>query len=253
MLKLVFYFFVVATINTVGFSQTQDFNATNSASYGKGVTVGFSTLFANLGKPFTNSRCIADSPNTKALCGTEVLIKGTLEEERATLVFVSPFQLNIVIPQKFYGDTIQIKVKSQIGEQSSLFIVGNNPGVFTANGSGTGQLAAVYTYDGVSYYPTYYFDTNLGVFIGLTVDSVYNGKQNYLILYGTGLKTNTKVAFVNGNHTHISNVEYCGGTFIDGLDQVNVKVPRLPQGNWLVFVISDGVISNAGNILLSGN
>lgn len=251
MIKFIFYFL---TVTTIAFAQSQQqFSAVNSASYGKGITVGFTTLFASLGKPFTNSRCVADRDNIKSLCGIEVLIKGAKEQEKANLVFVSPFQINIVVPKKFYGDTVEVVVSSAIGEQSSLFLVGNNPGIFTANGSGTGQLAAVYTYDGLSYYPTYYFDSRLGVFIGLTIDSIYRGNQNYLILYGTGLKPNTKVAFVKDNHTHISNVEYCGDTYISGLDQVNVKVPLLPQGNWLVYVISDGVISNAGNILLSGN
>lgn len=238
----VFAFFVLFC------STQQQFNVTNSASYGKGATVGFNTLFASLGNPFTPSRCVATEP-TKNLCSTTVTLKGTTTEETALLTFVSPFQINVIIPKKFYGDTVEILTNSSFGTMRASFIVGNNPGLFTANGSGSGALSAIQTSDGVEFRSTYKFN-DLGVPIPLEVPVVHNGKQNFLVFYGTGLNQNTKAVFIRNNHTHLATVEYSGETYISGLDQVNVKVPSLPTGNWLVSVVSDGVPSNSGIIFI---
>ena len=110
-------------------------------------------------------------PLPPMLSDTQVTVNGV----PAPLYFVSPGQDNVILPQvlPITGTANLLVIRPSTGQilgAAELALQTTSPGLFTANGTGSGQLAAVNFQDGTINGPTH---------------PVVRGQ--YLILYGTGV------------------------------------------------------------------
>ncbi len=148
----------------------------------------------------------------------------------APLFFVSPTQINFVVPAGVESGSATIIVSNGLGNYSlgNLQIVAAAPAIFTANASGTGDAAAQTTSDGITFQQPPF-------------DVLVNGRPNILVLYGTGVRRATAANPNDGNGVAESvvvtidgkpaTVLYAGsqGGF-SGLDQLNIELPASLAG-----------------------
>ncbi|MDQ3009523.1 MAG: hypothetical protein M3X11_02300, partial [Acidobacteriota bacterium] len=165
-------------------------------------------------------------PLPQSLADTMLTINGI----PAPLFFVSPTQINFVVPAGVDMGSATILVSNTLGSFAlgNIQVVAAAPAIFTANAAGTGDAAAQATIDGVNYQQAP-FDVTVG------------GKPNVLVLYGTGIRR-TPAANPNDSNGvaesvtitidgQTANVLYAGaqGSFA-GLDQINVELPASLAG-----------------------
>jgi uncharacterized protein (TIGR03437 family) len=178
-------------------------------------------------------------------------------ERDAALLYVSPTQINFLIP----GATrpgpagVTVRIDSKIVASGTIFIEPVAPGLFTANASGQGVPAAValrIKSNGAQQYEAVaIFDQAQNKFIALPLDLGPNGPnadQVYLVLFGTGVRGRSGLDKVNATiGGTAAAVLFAGpqGNLV-GLDQINVAIPRSLAGRGAVDVVLtvDGKTSN---------
>jgi uncharacterized protein (TIGR03437 family) len=177
------------------------------------------------------------------LAGTRVEING----RAAQLVFVSPGQINLVVPANTETGTAQVVVKSG-GVQvagGAVQVALTAPAIFAANGSGSGDAAALNAVTFAS-----------GPFPVLTEANGGSDKRTRVAIYATGLRyagnpsRDKRVGNVAANVLAVvaphderalsTTVEYAGpAPGFPGLDQVNLVLPiEAAAYNNLEFIIA---------------
>ena len=165
-------------------------------------------------------------PLPTELAGTTVTVNGLL----APLLYVSPTQINFITPSNLDAGAATIIVSNPSGSYAlgAAQITPTAPSIFTADATGRGDAAALATVDGVNYVPQPF-------------DITVNGKPNYVVLFGTGIRN--AVALNPGDENGVAEstritidgiearVLYAGaqGQYV-GLDQINVELPASLQG-----------------------
>jgi uncharacterized protein (TIGR03437 family) len=166
----------------------------------------------------------------------------------APLFFVSPSQINFVVPSSVELGAATIIVSNPLGAYAAgeIEIVSTAPAIFTADATGVGDAAALATADGINYQSPPF-------------SVLVNGKPNILVLYGTGIRwanaTNpgddNSVAeavsiTIDGKPARIFYASAQGD--FSGLDQINVEIPATLAGQGLrrveVMVTVNGVAAN---------
>jgi uncharacterized protein (TIGR03437 family) len=166
----------------------------------------------------------------------------------APLFFVSPSQINFVVPSGVDAGPATILVSNALGSFAlgNIQIAATAPAIFTADATGKGDAAAQATIDGVNYQQQPF-------------DVTVNGKPSVLVLYGTGIRRTPAANPNDGNGVAeavivkidgiTSNVLYAGaqGTFA-GLDQINIEFPATLAGQAQrrveVVVTAGGLVAN---------
>ncbi len=188
------------------------------------------TLFGTQLAPTTAEA--SSIPLPTELAGVSVSIADAAGVPRpASLLYVSPRQINLVMPAGLAPGAASVTVQSAgvtraVGQ---LQVEPVAPGVFTQNMDGKGAPAAIvvrYASDG-STHTELAFDCTAGA--GKCVPAPINpgsaGDQVYLLLFGTGIRHSSlnQVSVTIGGASVA--VEYAGaqGQFV-GLDQVNVRL-----------------------------
>jgi uncharacterized protein (TIGR03437 family) len=152
-------------------------NLTNAASYStRELSAGtvaalFPTVATNSIASGTASAPANQFPLPTTLSDTQVTVNGT----PVPLLYVSPAQNNIVLPQNLTingaADLLAIRASTgQILAGAELELAPSSPGLFTADASGAGQILAVNLPDGS---------------VNNTTHPAIRGQ--YVILYGTGV------------------------------------------------------------------
>lgn len=199
-------------------------------------------------------------PLPTTLGGTKVEITDSKGVTKAApLFFVSPAQINYLIPAGLSEGIASVAVKNRAGvlSRGSLRLNAIAPSVFAADASGQGWAAAevvrVQSNGRQSSERVAPYDANANQFVGVPIDfgpeRGADSDQLYLILYATGLRQRAAVSNVK---VKVGNlflpVEYAGpqGGYA-GLDQLNVRLPRnlIGRGETAVEVIVDGQSANA--------
>ncbi|MGE0885795.1 MAG: hypothetical protein AB7P14_19835 [Blastocatellales bacterium] len=217
-------------------------NLVNSASFNSPVAPNsISTIFANPGQSLTSVTASADSlPLPQNLLGTQVLINGAPAE----LFYVSPTQINFLMPQVNAG-AISVVIIGSNGERTEgSALTGPNPAIFTANSNGSGVAAGQVTTDGQRYQRI--FDGNR---VAMPVSVSVNGQPNYLVLYGTGIRNQSNVDVKIGGQSCL--VTFAGASSgFPGVDQINVRLPESLRGVGTVAIVvtAGGFISNFSQI-----
>jgi uncharacterized protein (TIGR03437 family) len=170
----------------------------------------------------------------------------------ATLSFVSPTQVNFVIPAGAALGDATFTTTSGSGSQTATTLIRNvAPSLFSMSGTGTGVAAAtaieVPTANPREQTPVAVFECSAS---GCTAAPINVGVSGtiYLTLYGTGIRNLSSLAnvqvSVNGMNVP---VQYAGAQpSFPGLDQVNVPLPASLSGvgNANVVLTVDGQVSN---------
>ena len=206
--------------------QAAPVTAVNAADF-RNAPLAADSIAAAFGSNLAPRIEIAQSfPLPTSLAETMLTINGIA----APLFFVSPTQINFVVPAGVEPGSATIIVSNGLGNYSlgNIQIVAAAPAIFTANASGTGDAAAQTTIDGVN-------------FLQPPFDVLVNGRPNILVLYGTGFRRAPATNPNDGNGVaesvtatidgRVANVQYAGaqGGFA-GLDQLNIEFPASLAG-----------------------
>jgi uncharacterized protein (TIGR03437 family) len=194
------------------------------------------------------------------LAGARAAVTDSRGIERfARLIFVSPGQINYLIPDETAEGIATVRITNSAGQVSIglIEVTSTAPGLFTANADGTGVAAAIALRvggDGTrSYEPVTQLDAALNRFVPLPVDlrSGFEERdgQIHLILFGTGIRNRSELSAVtcsiNGVEMPVAFAGAQGG--FAGLDQINVgPLPRSLAGRGIVelMLVVDGKPAN---------
>jgi uncharacterized protein (TIGR03437 family) len=216
----------------------------NAANFFQGISPD--SIAATFGDRFSQNTVAADSfPLPATLAGVSV----TVNDNSAPLLFVSPAQVNYVVPSNVDPGTAMVKVmyNGTVIAAGTATIERVSPGLFTVGASGQGVAVGQTTFDGVSFQPVMNANgTPRPVSVGAA------NRPNYLVLYGTGLRRRSSLTNVRVTIGGVAaGVEYLGAhSRLAGVDQLNVKIPLELRGRGDVDVVLtiDGRVSNTARI-----
>lgn len=203
----------------------------------------------------TSAQSANSLPLPTTLAGVSVKIKDSLGAERlAPLFFISPGQINFVIPAGASAGQATLTVINAGAPVAAgeILIAGVAPGLFSANSSGQGVANAfafrVKANGSQSLEPVARFDPSQNGFVPIPIDLGSTNDQVFLVLYGTGLRYRSSLSAVNCSIGGVSSEVLFAGAApgFTGLDQVNVRLPRSLAGRGEVDValVVDGKAAN---------
>ncbi len=160
----------------------------------------------------------------------------------AQLYYVSPTQINYVVPAGTASGQATITVATTSGATSSgtVQIATLAPGIFAANGNGAGAAAALALHvnpDGTQPV-SLAFQCGTAALSCTPVPIDVSGGPTFLLLFGTGIRNRSSLANTKCTIGGVDvPVAFAGaqGTF-PGLDQVNVQIPAALKGRGEVTV-----------------
>jgi uncharacterized protein (TIGR03437 family) len=216
----------------------------SAASYRR-AGLAVESIVTAFGSDLANTTEVAATlPLPTVLGGTTVRIKdGAGAERLAQLFFVSPNQVNYLVPRGtepgFATVTMTNANNKAAAESSQVLTIA--PGIFTANSNGSGApaaLALTVKADGSQRFdPVFRFDQTEKRFIPEPIDLGPETDQVFLVLFGTGLRgvAPTLIEVTIGGE--LADLVFVGAApGFDGLDQVNIYLSRRLIGSGEVGV-----------------
>ncbi len=192
----------------------------SAASFSSSAGLAPEGMVAAFGANLATTTTVAASlPLPTALAGTTVLVRDSLGVERfAPLFFVSPGQINYLMPNGTATGTATITINSGGTISTGTVNIANvAPGLFTRTANGLGAPAAVASTDGGLTFPIQLSNAD-----GTPVE-IQAG--NVVVLFGTGLRFHSgAVTAAAGGVTSTPLFVGAQGGFA-GLDQINWIVP----------------------------
>jgi uncharacterized protein (TIGR03437 family) len=210
-------------------------------------------LMAGFGADLSTATEAASSmPLPQSLAGSSVKVRDSTGVERnASLLYVSPGQVNYLLPEQLAEGPAVVAVETGQGAriEGPLLVKNAAPGLFTANGDGQGVASAMAiraTAENVQVTsPTWRLDKGQGKFVTAPIDIGSTTDRVFLSLYGTGIRN---AAAVNVTIDGVAAPVTWKGphSVYAGLDQVNVELPRILGGRGPVTVVltADGAQAN---------
>ncbi len=236
---------------TSGTTNVSAIAVVNSASY----VIDFAQdeIVTVFGSALTTQTVTATLPLQTALGGVGVMVTDSAGTARpAVLFYVSATQISFMIPPGTANGTATVTVTTASGTASATITVTNSaPGLFTANASGAGPLAAqvVSVTPGGAQTYTNTATLNGQTFVNAPIGLTPAGNTFYLLLYGTGIRFGAVITVTINGTTYTPAYAGAQGTYA-GLDQINILLPASLAGTGTVSVTVtvDGQVSNAGTI-----
>lgn len=231
---------------------------TVSAASFQGPIVATGSIASAFGRALSPAtQAVSSTPLPQTLGGVRVTVTDQVRREYAAqLIFVSPLQINFVVPPALIPGPATVKVHGPNGEvrASGLVHVEQvSPSLFAANSDGRGVAAAVAVCvkagGSQQVEDVFECETPGGRCLPLALDTASDSDQVILLLFGTGIRWRRSLDLVRvtvGGEP--AEVLYAGGQFqYAGLDQVNVLLPRglAGRGEVEVLLIVDGKPANA--------
>jgi mannan endo-1,4-beta-mannosidase len=229
--------------------------AVNAASYSTAMLAPDS-IAGLFGVEMARATQIAASlPLPTALAGSQVVVRDALGVARpAPLFFVSPTQINLLVPKDTATGVATLQSRLDDGFVSCGLVTITNvaPGLFTANASGSGVAAGQALRvkpNGMQIYESIArFDPAQNQFTPIPIDLGPAGEQVYLILYGTGIRYHSGLSNVTVTIGGVAVGALYAGLVagLEGLDQVNVLLSRslIGRGEVDVVLTVDGKMAN---------
>lgn len=240
----------VATVSAASFRQAEPLAA-------ESIVAAFGTGLA-LGQEAANT-----SPLPLTLLGTSVQVRDSAGVLRtAPLFFVSPGQINYLIPEDTAPGEATVSMTSGDGQISSgtIQITTISLGLFSANSNGTGVAAAQalrVTATGAQIFEEVaQLDAGSNTFVARCISLGPVEESVFLVLYGTGIRGITSISGVTATIGGADiPVLFAGaqGSFI-GLDQINLgPIPRelIGRGTADVVVTVNGQRANVVQICIN--
>lgn len=246
-----------ATSGQVGTGRGRIVNATtvSAASYSPGsvATEGIVSVF---GEDFgAKAEAAKSDPLPKELSETRVYVTdANLVERSAPLFFVSPTQINYLVPEGTVPGEAKVVIanKGTVVSTGLVKVTEMAPAFFTANADGKGAPAAyairVKADNSQVSEAVAEFDPVQKKFVPVPINLGSQEEQVILVLFGTGIRYYSSMNNVKATLGGVeAEVQYAGrqGQYI-GLDQVNIRVPRsaLVGGEVDLVLSVDGMKSN---------
>lgn len=214
----------------------------SAASY-LGAAIAPGSIASVFGEGLAVSTQSADAlPLPTSLAGTRVTIVDDAKlEHAAPLFFVSPGQINLLIPSSpelMNTQRAVIRITAPDGRIStaSVRIERLAPSLFTANATGQGVASAVVLRLKANgehrYEPVARFDPSLNRFVAEPIDLGPESDLVVLVLFGTGFRHRSLldefVVRIGGTELL---ADYVGAQpDLEGLDQINLRLPRSLAG-----------------------
>jgi uncharacterized protein (TIGR03437 family) len=242
-------------------AQSVSFAVVSAASYQPGGAVAPDSLASLFGSNLAGSTASATLDQNGQLptemAGVSVEVNG----EAAALLYVSPSQINFVVPADAALGAAKVVVQNTAtsAQQSGTMLVANTaPAVFSADGTGKGPGAIL---NAVTNAPA--------PFLVETPEIAGSDQRTRLAVYATGLRyagnPSHDPSMVNvaanvaargqdaAGNSYTFTVEYAGpGPCCFGLDQVNIVLPAQLDGAGVVslFLTAEGNTSNVVTFLM---
>ena len=217
------------------------------------------TITAAFGTGLSQNIAVASTfPLPTTLDNTQVIVVDAFGSERpAPLFFVSPTQINYLVPQGLFPGTATVFVRRSGNDvaQGSILVESAAPALFATNANGQGLAAAVVlrvrngqqTFEPVA-------RAENGSQVPVPIDLGPESDQVYLLLFGTGFR-----GFVPPSGLSVSvggtNVPVPGYAAVDGfagLDQCNIgPLPRSFAGRGNVNVVMTAGTKTANTVSIS--
>lgn len=222
------------------------FGTASAASFAQDGVLSTQSIAAGFGSGFSQSTLSATTtPLPTQLAGAEVRVRDAANIERsAGLFFVSPGQINYLVPQGAANGaaTVTVLRNGAPVAQGRMTIDTLAPGLFSANADGLGVPAAVLLRirNGVSTFEAIaQRNPQTQRFEPLPIDLGPQTDQVFLIAFGTGFRNNTALSAATCTIGGAgASVIFAGGQgTLAGLDQANILIPRSLAGRGLVNVI----------------
>jgi uncharacterized protein (TIGR03437 family) len=271
--RITFHFAVNAANNDAGTNgdsiYTRTVNLTPVTTLPTAVTVSAASYLLNVplapeaigtifGPNMTNATALADNlPLPTTLAEAQVKVRDANNVERdAPLFFVSPTQINFLVPaQTSDGNTtLTVRLQGAAVVTSSVTIARTAPALFTANADGSGVPAAFafrLKADGAqSFEPVAQFNETTKKFEALPIDLGAESDQVFLVLYGSGFRAQTSASCTIGGQA--ADVMFAGAQgSLAGLDQANIRLPRALGGRGNVNVVFRADNQNANTVTIN--
>ena len=230
-----------------------------SAASFQGSTLAPGTIAAAFGSDLATQTLAAGLPLPTNLAGTQVKVRdGSGTEFLAPIFFVSPGQVNYVLPEGIPAGQAEVSITSGAGVASSgvVQITPVAPGVFSANSNGSGVAAGYVTrvragvVTGIE--PLMQYDAVKAQYTSMTIDLGPADEEVFLTLFGTGIRHRSSLAGViirvGGEEQQVTYAD-AQGTYL-GLDQINVRLARslAGRGELEVTMTVDGQAANVVGI-----
>ena len=212
----------------------------SAASYVNGNRLTSEMIVATFGSELAETTASATTlPLPTSLAGRRVVLKDINGVEKdAPLFYVSPSQINYLVPAGLAPGALLIKVMNGASlinaEVKSLGQV--YPGIFTANTDGqgvpAGWIVRVKADGSQGYEPLAQFDAGQNKFVPLPIDLGPESDRLYLVLFGTGWRGVESLEKVSAKLGGVDAQVIYAGLQPDyaGLDQMNILIPRSLAG-----------------------
>jgi uncharacterized protein (TIGR03437 family) len=263
----------VGTATITVFTPTPGGGVSNTASFfvGKDAATVPATSFSSIGLSpdsigaifgtglATGTAVATALPLPTNLLGTTVTIRDSQgKEQQAPLFFVSPGQINVLIPSTVATGLATIIVKSgdNVAGVGTISIGTINPGLFSASATGTGVVAGValrVSGNNQVFEPLYRFEGSQPVAVPLDLGPQTD--QVYLVLYGSGIRGASSTAAVNATVGGVNVPVLFAGPApgLAGVDQINLgPLPRGLAGRGAVDIVLtvDGRVANTVSVTM---
>lgn len=211
-------------------------------------------IVASFGEKLAETTEIATAtPLPVTLADRKILIKDSAGTEKtALLLFVSPTQINYIVPKGLASGTGTLRLVDQMENLIRFGFVDLRvaaPSVFSANADGQGVPAAVIVRgraDGTQEYESIaQFDEKQQKYIPRPIDLGPDSDIVVLALFGTGWRNGSNPRVIIFGTDGL--IEYSGKQpTLEGLDQLNVRLPRslIGRGEQTVYVSFDFIEAN---------
>jgi uncharacterized protein (TIGR03437 family) len=192
------------------------------------------------------TQAAATTPLPTTLAGTTVKVRDSVNVERsAPLFFVSPTQVNFLIPPGTAAGAASLTLTASNGSTATgtVQIAPVAPSLFSANASGQGVAAAIalrIRANGQQVTEEIArWDAAQNRFVPAPIDLGVESDQVFLVLFGSGIRNRSSLASVSARIGGTDAQVLFAGAQNDfvGLDQVNLALPRSLAGRGEVDVV----------------
>ncbi|MEP7340585.1 MAG: SBBP repeat-containing protein [Acidobacteriota bacterium] len=213
-------------------------------------------IIASFGADLADATQIATTvPLPTSLGTTNVkVIDSAGVERQAPLFYVSPTQINYLIPLGTADGLARVlTIRSGVvisAETTQINKVA--PSIFSANSNGKGVIAGlalrVKTTGEQTYEAVIRFDAAQGMFAPIPVNLGPETDQIYLVIFGTGFRNRSSLGNINATigGTPVSATFAGAQGQLVGLDQLNLLIPRslAGRGEMNIVIVIDGQVAN---------
>ncbi len=222
-----------------------------SFSAGKLVANGLASIFGTGFASQLLGAQVLPLPTTLGGVSVKIINTQTQEEASCQLLFISPTQINIHIPDHLQPGTYTILTTNANGSHSSgvIALTDTAPDIFTVNQRGTGNPALLLQVNGANGSVSYEQPRTITNGTDTWTDPISLNVQGsgYILLFATGLGSNVSLA---ASYIRLNGVTYplvyAGpqGQYA-GLNQIAFAAPvGLPSGNYTAELVINGKAAN---------